>query len=62
MSLANKNTRMVDAFGEAQFEHLSLKTTLQKILQLEAEHIIQLHLLDVEHSNTDQTTQQGVTC
>ena len=61
MALADKNARVVDRLGQTQFENLGLETTLQEILDLQAEHVIELHAALFKHANTDQTTQKGVT-
>ena len=39
---------------------LGLKTTLQEVLNLEAEHVVELHLALVEDTDPDQATQQRV--
>ena len=41
--------------------HLSLETTLQEVLNLEAEHVIELHAALVQHTDTHQTTQECIT-
>jgi hypothetical protein len=61
MALADENASVVDGLGQTQFENLGLKTTLQEILDLQAEHIIKLHTALLKHADTDQTTQKGVT-
>lgn len=52
---------MVNALGEPRLEDLSLETTLQKVLDLEREHVIETHTVLVEHTDPDQTANQGVT-
>merc|ERR1739836_155858 len=44
VSLPDEDTRVVDGLGQPQLENLGLKTTLQKVLHLEAEHVVELHL------------------
>lgn len=61
MSLADKHTSMMNALGQSQLEHLGLQTTLQEVLQTQTQHVIKLHLALLQHSNTHQTTQQGIT-
>ncbi len=62
MSLSDENSSMVNALGKAQFENLSLKSSLQEILEPQAEHVIKLHLSLIEHTDTDQATQKCITC
>ena len=62
VSLANKHAGMVDRLGKTQLEDLGLKAALQEIFNLQAEHVIELHATFVQHTDTNQTTQEGVTC
>lgn len=59
--LANEDTSMMDALGKSALEHLSLQSALQEILDLEGQDVIETHLGLVEHTNTDETTDEGVT-
>merc|ERR1719187_1031344 len=43
VTLSDEDTSMVDRLGKSKLEHLGLKTTLQEILNLETEHVIELH-------------------
>ena len=52
---------MVDGLGQAQLENLGLQAPLQEILNFQAQDIIQLHLAFVQHPDTDEPPQQGVT-
>jgi len=61
VSLADEDTGMMDGLGESELENLGLETAFQEILDLEAEHIIELHAAFIQHSDTDETTQQSVT-
>merc|ERR1712038_1485141 len=60
VSLPNEDTGVVDGLGQPQLEHLGLETTLQEVLNLEAENIVELHLALVEDTDPDQATQQRV--
>jgi hypothetical protein len=60
MPLTNQHTSMMDRFGETQFEYLSLQSPLQEIFDFKSEYVIQLHAGFVEHTNSDKTTNQGV--
>ncbi len=61
MSLADEHPRVVDGLSESELEDLGLQTSLQEILQPQAQHVIELHLALIQHSDTHQTTQQRVT-
>lgn len=61
MPLADEHTGMVDGLGRAHLEELGLEAALQEVLDLEAQHVIQLHVVLVQHAAAHQATQQGVT-
>merc|ERR1711992_70444 len=44
VSLPDEDTGVVDGLGQPQLEHLGLETALQEVLNLEAEHVVELHL------------------
>ncbi len=52
---------MVDTLGETALEDLCLQTSLQEILNLESEHIIETHPALIEHTDTDQPSDEGIT-
>jgi len=60
--LTNQNTSMMNALCQSELQDLGLKTALKKVLQAQTEHVIELHLLFIEHSDTNQATQQSITC
>jgi nucleoside-triphosphatase THEP1 len=60
VALANEDTSVVDGLGEAELVDASLETALQEILNLEGKHVIELHAGLVEHTDTDQTANEGV--
>jgi len=60
MPLANQHTSMMDRFSKTQFEDLSLQSPFQEIFDLESEYVIQLHARLIEDTNSDETTDQGV--
>jgi len=62
MTLANQNTGMVDTLGQSQLEDLCLQTAFQEVFKTQTEDVIELHLGLIEHSNTDQSTKQSITC
>lgn len=57
MSLPDKNAGVMDGLSETSLEDLCLQTTFQEVLDFQTKHVIKLHLLLVQHSNTDQTTE-----
>ena len=61
VSLADENASVVDGFGQTQLEDLGLKTALQKVLNFQTEHVIELHAALLEHSSADQTAKKGIT-
>ena len=44
-----------------RFEHLSLESSLQKVLSLECQHVVESHSSVVEHADPDQSSDQGIT-
>lgn len=62
MSLADENSSVMDGFGQSQFENLGLQTALQKVLNLQAEHVIELHAALFQHSSAHQAAEKGITC
>jgi hypothetical protein len=62
VALADENAGVVNRFSQTQFENLGLQATLQKIFNLQAEHVIELHASLFQHTNADQPTQKGITC
>ena len=59
--LADKHTSVVDGLGQAALEDLSLEATLQEVLNLQGQHVIQTHAGLVEHTDANETTDEGVT-
>ena len=49
-------------FSLKKATYLGLEPPLHEILNLEAEHVIQLHAPLIKHTDTHQATQQRVTC
>merc|ERR1719499_447421 len=61
VSLSDEDSGVVDGLGQTQLEDLGLQTTLQKVLNLQTENIIQLHLALVQHSDPHQTSEESIT-
>ena len=59
--LADKHTSVVDGLGQTALEDLGLEATLQEILDLEGQHVIETHARLVEHTDADETANEGVT-
>merc|ERR1719474_872892 len=58
--LPDENASMVNTLGESKLKHLSLEAPLQKVLNLQTEHVIKLHAGLIQHTDTHKTTQKGV--
>lgn len=52
---------MVDGLGETELVDTGLETTLQEVLDVQGQDVIELHARLVEDTNTDQTANQGIT-
>jgi hypothetical protein len=63
VTLTNENTSVMDRLGQTQFEHLSLKTTLEELLDGQRKHItsnINIVRNDVHTQNCDSRTKKCV--
>jgi len=60
VSLADEDTGVVDGLGETELVDTGLKTTLQEILDLQGQHVIELHAGFVEDTDTDETANEGI--
>ena len=60
MSLADEDTGVVDGLGETELVDAGLETALQEIFSLQGQHVIELHAGLVEHTDTDETANEGV--
>jgi hypothetical protein len=61
VTLADQDTGVVDGLGKTELVDTGLETTLQEILNLQGQDVIELHAGLVEHTDTNQTTNQGIT-
>lgn len=52
---------MVDTLSKAKLEDLRLQPPLQEIFNLQTQDVIELHLTLIQHTDSHQTPQQGVT-
>lgn len=60
VTLADQDTGVVDGLGETELVDAGLETTLQEILDLQGQHVIELHAALVKDTDTNETTNQGV--
>jgi hypothetical protein len=60
VTLTDEDTGVVDGLGKAKLVDASLETTLQEVLDLEGKDVIELHAGLVEHTDTDQTANEGI--
>ena len=60
VALLDQDTGVVDGLGEAELVDAGLETALQEILDLEGKHVIELHAGLVEHTDADETANEGI--
>jgi hypothetical protein len=60
MSLTDKNTGVMNGLGKAKLVDTGLQTTLQEILNLQGQYVIELHAGFVKDTNTDETANEGI--
>lgn len=60
MTLADQDTGVVDGLGETELVDTGLETTLHEILNLQGQDVIELHAGLVEHTDTDETANEGI--
>lgn len=53
MPLSDEDTCVMNGLGETSLEHLGLQTALQEVLDLQTEHVIELHLFLIQHADPD---------
>jgi len=61
MPLLDQDTSVVNALREAELVDTGLETALQEVLDFEGQDVIELHAGFVEHTNTHETANEGVT-
>ena len=59
--LSNEGSCVVDTLRQTALEHLSLETAFQEIFDLQGQHVIETHAGLIEHTDTDETADKGVT-
>lgn len=60
VALADQDTGVVDGLGETELVDTGLQAALQEILDLQGQDVIELHAGLVEHTDTDQTANEGI--
>lgn len=60
VTLTDQDTGVVDRLGETELVDASLQTTLQEVLDLQGQDVIELHAGLVEHTDTHQTANEGI--
>lgn len=60
MPLADEDTSVVDALRQTALEDLGLKSSLQEVLDLESQHVIEAHFGLIEHTDADQSSNQSI--
>jgi hypothetical protein len=60
VTLLDEDTGVVDGFGKTELVDTGLQAAFKEIFDLEGEHVIELHAGFVEHTNTDETSNEGV--
>jgi hypothetical protein len=60
MPLLDKDTSVMDTLGKTELVDTRLQPALQEIFDLESQDVIELHTGLVKHTNSDQTTNEGI--
>merc|ERR1711887_126680 len=60
VSLPDQDSSVVDRLGKPELENLSLKSTLQEILNLQTEHEIELHLGFIQDSDPYEPPEKSI--
>jgi hypothetical protein len=60
VALADEDTGVVDGLGKTELVNAGLETALQEVLDLKGQDVIELHAGLVEHTDTDETANEGV--
>src|SRR3569833_3739238 len=60
VSLADQDARVVDRLGQTQLIDQGLEAALQAVLDLEGQHVIELHARLDQHADADETANEGI--
>lgn len=61
VALLDQDTGVMDGLGETELVDTGLKSSLQEIFDLEGQDVIELHAGFIEDTDSDETSNQGVT-
>ncbi|KAH3668641.1 hypothetical protein OGAPHI_002395 [Ogataea philodendri] len=61
VSLGDQDSGVVDGLGKTKLENLGLQSSLKEILNLQGQNVIQLHSVFWQDTDSDQSSDQGVT-
>ena len=61
VTLLDQDTSVVDGLGETELVDTGLQTTLKEVLDVQGKDVIELHAGLVEHTDTYETANQGIT-
>jgi len=60
VTLPDQNTSVMDGLGETELVNAGLQAALQEVLDLQGQHVIELHARLVEHADTNETANERV--
>jgi hypothetical protein len=60
VALLNQDTGVMDGLGKAELVDAGLQAALQKIFDLQGQHVIELHARFVQHTDSYETSNQGI--
>lgn len=58
--MLDEDTGVMDRLGQPELVNASLQTALQEVLDLQGEHVIELHARLVEHTDPDETANERI--
>ena len=61
VTLSDERTRVVNTLGKVGLEYLRLQPAFQEIFDFQCQYVIETHASLIEHTNTDETTDECVT-
>lgn len=61
VSLPDEDTGMMNALCQSTLEDLGLEPPLHEVLELQGQHVIETHATLIQHTNTHETADEGVT-
>ena len=58
--LPDQHSRVMNTLRQSKLINAGLQPSLQEVLDLEGEHVIELHAGLIKHTDTDKTTNEGI--